>query len=76
MYNLLLRFFVFPPRMCFQVFEPIIGSDLKLSAEDIEKGLINPDSSLAKLHVTLLKVLDCFTFSLVHFFRILRFFAF
>lgn len=39
-----------------QVFEPVIGSDLKLSAEEIEMGLIKPDSSLAQLHITILKV--------------------
>ncbi|KAK9273776.1 hypothetical protein L1049_018586 [Liquidambar formosana] len=37
------------------VFEPIIGKDLKMSAEEIETGLIEPNSSLAKLHISLLK---------------------
>ncbi|GMG99045.1 hypothetical protein Nepgr_000885 [Nepenthes gracilis] len=37
------------------VFETVIGRDLKLSAEDIETALMKPDASLAKLHVTLLK---------------------
>lgn len=48
-----------------QVFEPIIGSDLKMSAEEIEMGLIKPDSSLIKLHITLLKV--SFSYHLVPF---------
>ncbi|XP_023534973.1 DDT domain-containing protein DDR4-like isoform X1 [Cucurbita pepo subsp. pepo] len=37
------------------VFEPLIGKSLRISAEDIEKGLIKPDSSLAELHIVLLK---------------------
>lgn len=37
------------------VFEPVIECDLKLTAEEIEMALINPDSSLAKIHVALLK---------------------
>ncbi|PON65614.1 hypothetical protein PanWU01x14_116260 [Parasponia andersonii] len=37
------------------VFKPVIGKELKISAEEIETGLINPDVSLAKLHITLLK---------------------
>ncbi|XP_054789199.1 DDT domain-containing protein DDR4 [Prosopis cineraria] len=37
------------------VFGPVIGNDLRLSAEEIEMGLINPDASLARLHVVLLK---------------------
>ncbi|KAL5558297.1 hypothetical protein UlMin_034508 [Ulmus minor] len=37
------------------VFEPLIESKLKISAEEIEKGLINPNSSLAQLHIALLK---------------------
>ncbi|XP_062097487.1 DDT domain-containing protein DDR4 [Humulus lupulus] len=37
------------------VFEPVIGKDLQISAEEIETGLICPDSSLAKLHIILLK---------------------
>ncbi len=39
-----------------QVFEPVIGSGLKLSAEEIEMALIKPNSLLAKLHILLLKV--------------------
>jgi len=39
-----------------QVFEPVIGSDLKLSAEEIEMGLIKPDGSLAQLHIAIFKV--------------------
>ncbi|KAK4559206.1 hypothetical protein RGQ29_008451 [Quercus rubra] len=38
-----------------RVFEPVIGSGLKLSAEEIEMGLIKPNSSLAQLHIALLK---------------------
>lgn len=40
-----------------QVFEEVIGKDLKISADEIEEGLISPNSSLAKLHIVLLKVL-------------------
>lgn len=40
-----------------QVFEPVIGKDLKLSAEEIEGGLVRPNSSIARLHIKLLKVL-------------------
>ena len=39
-----------------QVFGPILGKHLKLSAEDIEIGLVKPDASLARLHIQLLKV--------------------
>lgn len=42
-----------------QVFGPILGKDLKLSAEDIEIGLVKPDTSLSRLHIQLLKV-PCF----------------
>ncbi|CAK9317423.1 unnamed protein product [Citrullus colocynthis] len=37
------------------VFEPVIGKSLRISAEQIEKGLIEPESSLAELHIALLK---------------------
>ncbi|KAF5461494.1 hypothetical protein F2P56_017586 [Juglans regia] len=37
------------------VFEPVIGSDLKLSAEEIEMGLIKTNRSNAQLHIALLK---------------------
>ncbi|KAL0553273.1 hypothetical protein IC582_007162 [Cucumis melo] len=37
------------------VFEPVIGKSLRISAEEIEKGLIKPESSLAELHIALLK---------------------
>ncbi|XP_022976171.1 DDT domain-containing protein DDR4 isoform X2 [Cucurbita maxima] len=37
------------------VFEPLIGKSLRISAEEIEKGLIMPDSSLVELHIVLLK---------------------
>ncbi|WCJ29791.1 DDT domain superfamily [Euphorbia peplus] len=36
-------------------FQPVIGTDLKLTAEDIENALIKPDTSLARLHIQLLK---------------------
>ncbi|KAH6835868.1 hypothetical protein C2S53_012550 [Perilla frutescens var. hirtella] len=37
------------------VFQPIIGKDLKLSAEDIETAIIEQNSTLAQLHIALLK---------------------
>ncbi|ONK80805.1 uncharacterized protein A4U43_C01F21950 [Asparagus officinalis] len=37
------------------VFKPVIGSDLKISAEEIETALITPNRDLASLHVALLK---------------------
>ncbi|KAA3489965.1 DDT domain-containing protein DDR4-like [Gossypium australe] len=37
------------------VFEPLIGTDLKLTAEEIELGLVKPNTSIAALHVKLLK---------------------
>lgn len=37
------------------VFQPIIGEDLKLSAEDVETAIIEQNSALAKLHTALLK---------------------
>ncbi|KAI3468257.1 hypothetical protein Pfo_024920 [Paulownia fortunei] len=37
------------------VFEPVIGSDLKISAEDIETALIEQNNTLAQLHIALLK---------------------
>ncbi|KAB5513975.1 hypothetical protein DKX38_027881 [Salix brachista] len=37
------------------IFEPVLGVDLKLTAEEIESGLVKPDKSLAHLHVKLLK---------------------
>jgi len=40
-----------------QIFEPVLGVDLKLTAEEIESGLVKPNKSLAQLHVKLLKVL-------------------
>lgn len=40
-----------------QVFEPVIESNMKVSAEEIEAALIAPNSLLEKLHITLLKVL-------------------
>lgn len=41
---------------CLQVFEPVVGKDLKISAEEIETALINANTLLAHLHITLLKV--------------------
>uniref|UniRef100_A0A5B7BG64 DDT domain-containing protein DDR4 n=1 Tax=Davidia involucrata TaxID=16924 RepID=A0A5B7BG64_DAVIN len=37
------------------VFEPVIGSKMKISAEEIEAALIKPSSLLAQLHITLLQ---------------------
>ncbi|KAK2997361.1 hypothetical protein RJ639_025175, partial [Escallonia herrerae] len=37
------------------VFEPVIQINVKMSAEDIETGLIEPNKSLAQLHIALLK---------------------
>ncbi|KAJ6862393.1 hypothetical protein NC652_039288 [Populus alba x Populus x berolinensis] len=37
------------------IFEPVLGVDLKLTAEEIESGLVKPNKSLAQLHVKLLK---------------------
>ncbi|CAO2815958.1 unnamed protein product [Amaranthus hypochondriacus] len=39
----------------FSVFQPLIGKELKISSEEIENALINPNDSLASVHVTLLK---------------------
>lgn len=36
----------------------MIGKPAKLSAEEIEMGLITPKDSLAQLHIALLKVFD------------------
>ncbi|KAK1426004.1 hypothetical protein QVD17_14671 [Tagetes erecta] len=38
-----------------KVFAPIIGSELKMSAEEIEMSLILPDRSLRLIHIMLLK---------------------
>lgn len=40
-----------------QVFSPVLGKDLKLTAEELEMGLIKPNSAVAQLHIMLLKVL-------------------
>ncbi|KAL1552439.1 DDT domain-containing protein DDR4-like [Salvia divinorum] len=37
------------------VFRPVIGKDLKLSAEDVETAIIVQNSTLAQLHIALLK---------------------
>nr|XP_043611308.1 DDT domain-containing protein DDR4 [Erigeron canadensis] len=39
----------------FKVFEPVIESNLKVSAEEIETALIIPNKCLAQLHISLLK---------------------
>ncbi|XP_042481942.1 DDT domain-containing protein DDR4 isoform X2 [Macadamia integrifolia] len=39
----------------FKVFQPIIGSKLEFSAEEIETALITPNGTLARLHILLLK---------------------
>ncbi|CAI9267921.1 unnamed protein product [Lactuca saligna] len=39
----------------FKVFEPVIESNLKISAEEIETSLIQPNKSLAQIHISLLK---------------------
>uniref|UniRef100_A0A7N0VJY0 DDT domain-containing protein DDR4 n=1 Tax=Kalanchoe fedtschenkoi TaxID=63787 RepID=A0A7N0VJY0_KALFE len=38
-----------------RVFGPVMGDDVKLSAEEIEMGLIVPDRALGRLHIALLK---------------------
>ena len=38
------------------MFRPILGKDLKLSAEELEIGLLKPDAALAQLHIQLLNV--------------------
>ncbi|KAK3212904.1 hypothetical protein Dsin_017610 [Dipteronia sinensis] len=37
------------------VFGPVVAKDLKLSPEELEMGLIEPNSSIAQLHIRLLK---------------------
>ncbi|XP_050365111.1 DDT domain-containing protein DDR4 isoform X2 [Argentina anserina] len=37
------------------VFEPVIGKLCKVSAEEIEMGLVTPNDSLARLHIAILK---------------------
>lgn len=39
-----------------QVFESVIETNLKFSAEEIETALIQPNKNLAQLHISLLKV--------------------
>jgi hypothetical protein len=39
-----------------QVFSPLLGNDLKVTAEEIEIGLVKPNASLANLHIQILKV--------------------
>lgn len=39
-----------------KVFRPLVGKDLKLSAEDVETAIIEQNSTLAQLHIALLKV--------------------
>lgn len=38
------------------MFRPVLGGDLKISAEEIEMALITPNDDLARLHVAVLKV--------------------
>ncbi|KAI4316246.1 hypothetical protein L6164_024244 [Bauhinia variegata] len=38
-----------------EVFAPLIGKGMKVSAEEIEMGLIKPTAALAQLHIALLK---------------------
>ncbi|KAL2897677.1 DDT domain-containing protein DDR4 [Bienertia sinuspersici] len=40
----------------FSVFEPLIGKEVIMPAEEVENALITPNASLTKLHITLLKV--------------------
>jgi len=48
-----------------QVFSPLLGNDLKVTAQEIEIGLVKPNASLANLHIQLLKVSfrSCFQYS-------------
>jgi len=39
-----------------QVFEPVIEADLRLSADEIEMALASNNRDLARIHITLLKV--------------------
>ncbi|XP_020965619.1 DDT domain-containing protein DDR4 isoform X2 [Arachis ipaensis] len=39
----------------FDVFSSILGKEFKLSAEELEIGIVKPDSALAQLHIQLLK---------------------
>lgn len=48
--------------MAMEVFEPLIGKSLRISAEEIERGLVKPESSLAELHILLLKVKGFFPY--------------
>ena len=38
------------------MFEPLLKSKMKVTAEDIEMAIIQPNELLSKLHVMLLKV--------------------
>lgn len=64
--NMFIDLFVF---LAVEVFEPVIGKSLRISAEEIEKGLIEPESSLAELHIALLKVDDFFFGLFLHIFK-------
>jgi hypothetical protein len=37
-----------------QVFSPLLCNDFKVSAEEIEIGIIKPSASIANLHIQLL----------------------
>lgn len=50
-----------------QVFSPILGKDLKVSAEEIEIGLVKPNAALAHLHIQLLKVSYLFLFEVFYY---------
>lgn len=41
-----------------QVFGPLVSDKLKLTAEDIEMGLVESNATNAQLHIALLKVFD------------------
>lgn len=41
-----------------QVFGPLVSDELKLTAEEIEMGLIESNTTNAQLHIALLKVFN------------------
>jgi len=53
-----------------QVFSPLLGNDLKVTAEEIEIGLVKPNASLANLHIQILKVSFRSCFQYQCFFRL------
>lgn len=50
-----------------QVFSPLLGNDLKVTAEEIEIGLVKPNAFLTNLHIQLLKVSFSLLFSILVF---------